>query len=282
MTLLNNFDIAALQGEASRHNLKVLEKDLQPYNDILFNIIRNEIESNPDSIIDQFRRKIRESTGHVKTVSVPLWTYNTRFFNTSRQDYNRELLKLNPVELGIKCREDRELMKLHRDNGWHWMVGVSSGKSYQWNDDYTGVTLQENWTLKQVPVDLVLRKTDILLRLSNLFDGEHVWVTREYLGYVHDDDRCRVDKMVLKAHFHVDGLKSMAGRVRVLRDVRAKYASHSDAFFEEGDRTVLTGPGLEPPVTPPSSPVDAAPVPRAPKARRSRCPSCDGLGYESE
>lgn len=274
MALFNTFDIATVIGEALKHNSDVQEKDLQPYNDILFKIISSDIESKRDEILDQFKVKIRESPGRVTVVSVPLWTYNTRFFNSTREEYNAELLKLTPSERINTGRANRELFKIHRDNGWHWMVGVSSGNNYEWDDEFTEMTLQENWSLKQVPVDVVVRKTDLLQRLSNLFVDGRVWVTREYLGYVHDDDRCRVDKMALRAYFYVDGFQRRTAQRRALKDVRTKYASYSGFVPQEDHIVTLTGPDLEPPRTPPASPT----VSRTPKApRRTRTLSAESM-----
>jgi hypothetical protein len=281
MALFSNFDIAAVIGEAIQHNNKVLADELQPYNDILFKIISDDIISKHDDILEQLKTRIKETPGRARVVSVPLWTYNTRQFLTSREDYNREFLKLSYMEQTLKIRENRELYGLHRANGWHWMVGVSSGNCYEWDDDYTEMTLQENWSLKQVPVDLVFRKTDLLQRLSNLFQG-NVWVNRAFGNVVHCDDRCRIDKMEIRAYFHVDGFDHLDVRTRALRRAKAKYARHTDYVVVEGRTAVLTGPGLEPPQTPPASPA-VPPTPKAPRATRyARCPSCDGTDYDSE
>lgn len=272
MALFSNFDITSVICEALQHNSQVLETELQPYNDILFKVISDDIKTKREDILEQFKTNIKKTPGKAQVVSVPLWTYNTRFFTTTREEYNRELLKLAPFERGIKNRENRELMKLHRENGWHWMVGVSSGNFYEWDDDYTEMTLHENWSLKQVPVDLVIRKTDLLQRLSNLFMGGHVWVTREFSDCVHYDDRCRVDKMVLRAHFHVDTFKHLIGRNRALKSTRSKYVSHADFALEENETVVLTGPGLEPPHTPPPSPAVPA-TPKTPSIHRYSGPN---------
>lgn len=279
MALFSNFDIAAVISEARQHNDKVLADDLQPYNDILFKIISDELNTKRDDILEQFKTKIKESPSHVKVVSVPLWTYNTRQFLTTREDYETGLMKLNYYERNLVRRENDELFKVHRANGWHWMVGVRSGHHYDWDDDYAEMTLHETWALKQVPVDLIMRKTDLLTRLSELFSGGHVWVSREFDSAVHWDDRCRIDKMVLRAHFHVEGFNHLVQRTRLFAALKDKYDRHTDYAVAEGHAVVLTGPGLAPPSTPPQSPV----VPSTPKApRRERCPTCDAVEIDSE
>jgi hypothetical protein len=277
MALFSNFDIAAVTGEAVVHNSNVLANDLQPYNDLLFNIISDEIKTRRGRILEHFKTNIKETPGNVRSVSVPLWSYNVRHFLTTRQEYYTELAKLSYMERVTKDAEDRALRKIHEDNGWHWTIGVES--SVQYLDEET------RWTLRPVPVDLVVRKTDLLQRLSNLFAGQRVWVSREFAGCLHDDDRCRVEKIVLRAHLHVNGFGHMLGRTRALKNTADKYpASYKPykPFAEFGpaasEKVVLMGPDLAPPKTPPTSAVS---TPAAPKASRKRCDSCEYY-YDSE
>lgn len=256
MALFSNFDMAAVIGEAYQHNAKVLERELQPYNDMLFKIISDEIKTKRDDILEQFKTQIKETPGRARVVSVPLWTYNVRHFLTSREEYQTEFAKLTYMERVNKSRENRELYKLHEDNGWHWKIGVLS--PVQWLDEDT------NWSLRPVPVDLVVGKTDLLLRLSNLFADTHVWVKREYDGFIHDDDRCKINKIVLRAHFHVEGLGRHVMRTKALKRVQDKYARYQNYAPEEGHQVTLIGPGLEPPKTPPASPA-VPPTPKAPR-----------------
>lgn len=273
MALFSNYDIAVLTGEASQHKTKMLEKDLQPYNDILFNKIRAELEARHDEIIDQLQEKIRNAPERSRVVSVPLWSYNVRHFNQSRADYDADLMKLSPLERTAKIQADRSLAQTHVCNGWQWMIGVSSGSSYTWDDDFAIMQVDTNWSLRQVPVDLVLRKTDLLLRLTNLFH-EHVWVTRDFSECVRYYDECKIDKMVIHAHFYMDGFARRGYWKRSLKDTKAKYAKHARYVLEEGQKIVLTGPGLEPLQTPPGSPRDVE-TPDAP--RRARAMSSESM-----
>lgn len=273
MALFNTFDIAGVVAEAQQHNNKMLADDLQPYNDMLFKLIADNIKTQHDFILERFKTNIKTTPGFSKVVSVPLWNYNVRYFFTNRQKYWADFATLNYMERVNKAQEAADQRRLHEDNGWHWTIGAMS--PVQWLEEET------SWRLRPVPVDLVVRKTDLLQRLSNLFDTDmhsqpHVWVTREYCGRIYEDDHCEVQRIALTANFYVGGIAHQTVRTEALKRTALKYAARVD---EEEDflspRVVLTGP---PPQTPPSSPV-RPPTPRAP--RRPRCESCD-YQYDSE
>ena len=265
MALFNNFDIADVIGEAYRHNKKVVEQDLQQYNDMLFKIIADEINGKREDILNQFKTKIQETSGKVNVVSIPLWTYNVRHFFTPREIYLAELENMPYTDRIDRVNADEERDAVYSANGWHWTIGLMS--PVQWLDEET------NWTLRPVPVDLIVRKTDLLHRLSNLFQG-HVWITREYVGFVHEDQHCQARKIVLRAHFHVKGLNRYKYKVNALNAAKAKYLNYSEIERYDGYKPILTGPGLEPPQTPPASPTQTPAEPPPVQRFRWSCHCC--------
>lgn len=267
MALFNNLDIADVVAEAQRHNSRVLEDELQPYNDMLFKIISDGIKAKHDNILEHFKTRIRLAPRYIKVVSVPFWAYNVRYFRQSREEYAATLRAVPYTERYARVNDDQERDSVYRSNGWHWTIGALS--PVQWLDE------EETWKLRPVPVDLVVRRTDLCQRLSTLFQG-HVWVAREYHGTIHEDAHCEVRSFALVAKFYVDGIGDRPAWVDALKRTTTKYSAH---VIEEEDylspNVVLTGPGLAPPRTPPTSPV------RPPAPKRLRCASCD-FRYDSE
>lgn len=270
MAAFSNFDIASLIVEASRHNKTVIETQLQPYNDFLFNIISASIKARHDDIMKDLREKIQCSGGEVRKVEAYLWHYNVRYFKLSSKEYANKLHQLPAQEQYNKHLEGVARDAVYDSNGWHWKIGA----------EFDGIIDAENWAqiydnLPMVPVDLVMRKTDLLARLSTLFH-DYGWVEREVGRVVHEDETCDVRAIILKVHFYPKGVPG-GYRGNALNAAKTKYATHVDYKVQDDHRVVLRGPGLAPPQTPPSSP------PATPDApRRQRCPTCDGVEIDDE
>ena len=275
MAVFSNIDIASLTVEASRRNKVAVETQLQPYNDFLFNIISTSIKARHDDIMQELRQKIQCSGGEVRKVDAYLWHYNVRYFNISAKEYANKLHALPAQDQYNKHMEGVARDAVYNSNGWHWKIGA----------EFDGMIDSTNWpqiydNLPMVPVDLVMRKTDLLARLSTHFH-DCGWVEREVGKIVHEDETCQVRTIILKVQFYPKGVPG-GYRGNALQAAMTKYANHTDYKVQDDHRVVLRGPGLAPPRTPAQQ--DTPPVtPGAP--RRRRCPTCDGveiMTYDSE
>lgn len=275
MAVFSNIDIASLAVEASRHNKVAVETQLQPYNDFLFNIISADIKARHDDIMRELREKIQCTAGEVRKVDAYLWSYNVRYFKLSSKEYANKLHALPAQDQYGKHLEGIAREAVYDSNGWNWKIGA----------EFDGDIDSSSWphiydNLPMVSVDLVMRKTDLLARLSTLFH-DCGWVEREVGRIVHTDETCDVRTIILKVQFYPKGVPG-GYRGNALQAAMTKYAEHKDYKVQDDHRVVLRGPGLAPPSTPPQSPASLA-TPGAP--RRQRCPTCDGVDimtYDSE
>lgn len=257
MSIFSIYDIASLQGVVELHNKKVLADDLQPYNDALFEVIVDQVSARKDDLIDSIRSQIQHHIGQVRTVTVPLWSYNTRFYKTPKREYENALDKLSYRAKVERRREEGRHNKMCEDNGWHWTVGVSSAYSPRW-DGEDGVYTDHRWISRPVPVDLVFRKTDLLHRLSNTFSSDF-WVRRTQGPVIHEDDRCVIRRINISASFYPGGLRQRYQR-EFLRTAADKYADHAP-FDRLENNVMLVGPGLQPPAEVPVPEVPPTYVP---------------------
>ena len=272
MATFSNFDIASLAVEASRRNKVAVETQLQPYNDFLFNIISADIKTRHDDIMRELREKIQCTPGEVRKVDAYLWHYNVRYYKLSPKEYANKLHELPAQDQYSKHLEGMARDAVYDSNGWHWKIGA----------EFDGIIDASTWphiydNLPMVPVDLVMRKTDLLARLSTLFH-DCGWVEREVGRIVHTDETCDVRTIILKVQFYPKGVPG-GYRGNALQAAMAKYAEHNDYKVQDDHRVVLRGPGLAPPSTPPQQNTPPA-TPKAP--RRQRCPTCDGVEIDSE
>ncbi len=272
MAVFSNIDIASLTVEAYRRNKVAVETQLQPYNDFLFNIISADIKARHDDIMKELKEKIQCSAGEVRKVDAYLWSYNVRYYHLSSKEYANKLHALPAQDQYSKHLEGIAREAVYDSNGWHWKIGA----------EFDGIIDASTWphiydNLPMVPVDLVMRKTDLLARLSTLFH-DCGWVEREVGRIVHEDETCVVRTIILKVHFYP---KEVPGGYKgnALQAAKTKYANHQDYKVQDDHRVVLRGPGLAPPSTPPQQDTPPA-TPKAP--RRQRCPTCDGVEIDSE
>ena len=274
MSIFSIYDIASLQGKVQLHNNKVLADDLQPYNDVLFKMITDEVTARKDDLIDSIQSQIRDHIGRVGTVTVPLWSYNTRLYKIPKHEYESALDKLSYRAKVERRREEGAHNKVCEDNGWHWTVGVSSAYSPRWDNEDGSVYTEHYWTFRPVPVDLVFRKTDLLHRLSNAFSSDF-WVLRTPGPVIYEDDRCVIRRMNISANFYPGGVRQRYQR-EFLRTAAEKY-SESYTPYDPGFENVpvLTGPGLRPRAR--YVPVLPIPVPEVPPTRVPATCDCDGF-----
>jgi hypothetical protein len=264
MAAFSNFDMASLIVEAHTHDKVLVEQELQPYNDFLYKIISDEIRAKHDDIMAALKTKIRDSPTKIRSVAVPLWSYNVRYFNKSRAEFNATMGEMAVGGRMTKLAESAILDQVYEDNGWHWKIGAE----FDGLPDWTAPTIYDN--LPMVPVDLIVRKTDLLARLSTLFLGNG-WIRRVYEDILHEDGRCTIRKITLMVEFYPDGLPQ-GYQTRGLQAAKEKYATHVNYKVQDDHRVVLRGPGRAPPYTPPTSVVS---TPEAP--RRKRCDTCDAV-----
>lgn len=258
MALLNHHDILTIQADATLHNKEVAVKSLQPYNDLLFKIVCDHVRSRHDAIVEDIRKKIQETPDRVVAVSVPLWSYNVRYFHKSREQYYAEIRAMPEEERFATLDQDRRLHQVDAVNGWNWTLGAEFDGHFAAFD-----------VLPHVPVDVIVRKTDLLKRLSTTLFPGYGWVFMNYGEPIHTDERCEVRKRTIHVLYSVNGNDPGNYKVKALQPVAVKYATHENYKVEDHHRVVLRGPGLAPPQTP-----------NAP--RRQRCPTCDGVEIDSD
>ena len=275
MSIFTNIDIAILQGEAHRHNSSVLASDLQPYNDLLFDIISKEVSAKKAELMESLNSQINNHPVRLTRVCVPIWSYNSRIYTKSRETYNEEVRNMTYMQRVDADRQEKEQNRICEENGWHWTIGVES--AVQWLDEPT------NWKLQPVPVNLVIRKTDLLWRLSLMF-ARDVLIEHVYKGRVYSCKNYLIEKYELRATFFLNGFSRHAKKLR--ENVSKKYSAGYEPYRPDttfgptaSDSVVLTGPGREPPKTPPTTAVSTPMVPNAP--RRMRYESCEYC-YDSE
>lgn len=260
-------DISALLGEVRRHNASVLADDLQPYNDLLFNIIAQEIHAKHDDIMEDFKTKIQETYGTVNQVTVPLWSYKTRFYKKPKDVYEAELSDMPFDERHMKRCDKIECDRICIENGWHWTIGViDRDPPIVWKDDVEKF-LPDMWTLRPVPVNLIVFKTDLLIRLSTLFTGNVVKVERFYGKLIHETRDYEIREMWINATLYPRGLRGHQKNAVIAALEKYSHDYAPTYLLSTDEDVVMNGPGLEPPKTPPASPSMTPVCPPAPKRR---------------
>lgn len=269
MATFSTSDINSLVAESRKHDDVLVKKELQPYNDFLYTIISQNIRARHDDIMETLKTKIRDSPTKIRAVAAPLWSYNVRYFHKTRQEYDAYMGGLTVQERMMKMAETAQCDQLYESNGWHWTIGAEFDGIPDWMSSH----VYEN--LPPVPVDLIVRRTDLCARLSTLFHG-HGWVNRVYSDILYENDECIIRKMTLMVYFYPNGLPH-GFQTKAVQTAKDKYATHVNYRVQDDHRVVLRGPGLEPPQTPPSSPPA---TPGAPQ--RKRCPTCEGIEIDDE
>lgn len=281
MALFNHRDILTIEADANLHNKEVAAKSLQPYNDLLFKIVCDHVRARRDALVEDIRKKIQETPSRVVTIAVPLWSYNVRYFYKSREQYCAEIRNMPQEHRFATLDEDRRLQMADNVNGWNWTIGAE----FDGDLPPRSISPLEPWyppacdVLPPVPVDVVVRKTDLLKRLSTTLFPGYGWVFADYGETIHADDRCEVRKRTIHVLYSVSGNDPGNYKTKALYPVAVKYATYADYTVPDDHRVVLRGPGLAPPRTPPHHDTPPA-TPRAP--RRERCPTCDGVEIDSE
>lgn len=281
MALFNHRDILGLQADATLHNKEVAANGLQPYNDLLFKIVCNHVRARRDTILEDIRKKIQDTPGKVVAVSVPLWSYNVRYFYKTREQYNAEIRDLPLDQRFARLEQDDRLRLADNVNGWNWTIGAEFDgevppRSVSPLEPYVPEVYDD---LPAVPVDLIVRKTDLLKRLSTTLFPGYGWVFVDHGEPIHTDDRREVRKRTLYVLYSVSGNDPGNYKNKSLQPVAVKYATHQDYKVQDDHRVVLRGPGLAPPQTPLRQDTPPA-IPGAP--RRERCDGVDIMTYDSE
>lgn len=255
MSIFPVYDIENLQTEVCKHNMEIVVKDLQPYNDMLFKLIVDDLAARKDELMESMRTQVRETSGKVDRVTIPIWSYVTRFYKMDAREHRDKLVAMSYYERQATRAADEAHDRMCNDNGWIWKFGVRSKLRYFEWDGADGGEYDYNWFLPPVPVDVIFRKTDLLHRLSRAFSPD-TWIVRRNEDIVHQDKRCIVNKMQLYAVFYPRGIPEVS-KINLLRAVAEKYPESYDPHnFEEYHQVAaLVGPVLTPPATPPGTPV---------------------------
>lgn len=271
MALFNHRDILSIQADALQHNQEVVAKEFQPYNDLLFKIIRDDVTSRREAIVAEIQAEIKKTPGKVVSVSVPLWSYNVRYFRRTKEERFEELNAMDSEERIREMEDDRRLLKMDKKNGWQWTIGTKFDGEKNW-DLLGGDAIPASWfvpenldRLPSIPVDVIVRKTDLLHRLATTLFPGYGWVINSYGEILHSGYRCEVLRKTLYLVYSPTGLPENGVKSKALHKVAVKYATHSDYKLPEGHKVVLKGPGREPPRTPPQSPPATPAPPRAPR-----------------
>jgi len=250
MSIFTLYDISSLQSEVCKHNNVHVVDDLQPYNDLLFKLLMDDLTARKNEIMESMKTQIRETQGKVDRVTVPIWSYVTRFYNMEAREYRDKMASMSYVDRQATHAADKAHNRMCHDNGWIWTFGVRSKLRYFEWDGADGGEYDYKWFLPPVPVDVIFRKTDLLQRLSRAFSPD-TWIVRGNQDLVHQDKRCVVRKMQLYAVFYPSGIPQLY-KLNALHAVAEKYPnSYIPHEVEESHEVAaLVGPELETPGTP--------------------------------
>jgi hypothetical protein len=142
---------------------ELLANQLQPYADILYDIITRSLDI--PTVIAQLVEKAK-TAGSVRDLSVPIWTFkHCPTYYTHRHDLSGSL-HVDRVRAGDVEAKHAEI--IYRE-GWVGLLKTERFESTWDYDWYTELSTQE--------IDRVFRKTDLKHRLALLFGGRRFTVT---------------------------------------------------------------------------------------------------------
>jgi hypothetical protein len=132
-------------------------RTLQPYNDILYEVLVANFESRRDELQAEIL-KVIQSASSLRDLSIPLWSYKTTIYQESRKVLAK-LPSFQPMEERMRRR------------GYHCTVGTVpetfDPETVETNDSEYGWTY--SWDTAPVSVGKVIRGTDLCHRLALLF-----------------------------------------------------------------------------------------------------------------
>jgi hypothetical protein len=226
---------------------------LQPYNDFLFEVVRDSLIARRSEIRASLHAAVATSASK-SGFQVPLWTYQAVRFPTQDEPPNPDI------------RQDA--LEFLCDQGYQWLVGRASS-------DFGGAGADYVWDatrpIRPVPVHDVVRCTDFVHRLALFFGDTHYRVSFQRIawGTLEVPTDVEVSTYQLVLHYHPTGIY---GRVaECIRDAKVAYSTYTPWPLADWDRPLVWSGRMR---TPPSSPTPPCP----PGAPVKRWHSLDPLG----
>ncbi len=209
-------------------------KRLQPYSDILYENMRDELMGMKRELSSGLQQKIREAT-HPRDIKVEFKS----FFSAYEPSWPRKVFEESDswnamVEFG---REEFVRAQTILDNELDARIGVL--RYEDWTEEWGGedpITWRKSWLLPPERTYNIVKKTDLLERLGALF-GPNFFVSlksepeertiggRVYLIY----------RNTFVLHYLT---KQLAGRRKVVGSTLVKYATHENYKLTWRDRVV--------------------------------------------
>jgi hypothetical protein len=189
-------------------------QQLQPHNDILFDMLRDHIlQRRPE--LYAYLMRVASTCDSVQGLSIPLWSYNAAHY-------------VKPYRAAPGSPEIERTATMLRRKGYRWSVGLVSP---DFNPDAVSLTSEEDWNdiwRWRIPqsVDEVVRTTDILSRIALLFGDDHFRVSlcRAAQKVVDIPLSVVVETMEIRLHYHPRGVyPSVRDALRTTQDKYETY-----------------------------------------------------------
>lgn len=203
------------------------EETLQPYCDLLFTQIMNDIRWKKDELFSALQGKTK-TVRHKADMCVPFWTYNAVTYKQSRDE---------PISMSHYADRDKI-----RQKGYDWTLMT---ERYVTNPEeleemghypeYDGPSMEVT-KLYPVRVDRVVKRTDLLARLSKEF-GVNFWVTRRRGESIHDCESYTAYKVDLVLNFFPSSLPEY--KLKPLLAIAKKYDARTNYKMMDDERFIL-------------------------------------------
>jgi hypothetical protein len=206
MSFFSNSQSNQLVAAVLAKDAELTQVQLQPYADALYNIIVQDVTARRDEIFNNLLKNIKSSKS-IRSFGIPFWSYNVRYYAENKEDYESRYNTLSYQEKSQENIDRLEREHLIRQNGWHW-------------------------TMDSVPVNVIIKKTDMCARLSAFFSTNFDMFVRPFATSVlYENDVYSVVRKELYLEYYPRGLNILT-RPKVEEAIR-KYENYIPDSFAE-------------------------------------------------
>lgn len=211
-----------------KRELEVEEETLQPYCDLLMTQIMNDVRWKKDEILAALQEKTKTAK-HKADLCVPFWSYNSVIYKQSRQE----------AFGGRSYFTDQDEI---REKGYDWTLKTeryvtdpAELEEIGHFPEYDGPSAEVT-KLRPVRVDRVVKRSDLLLRLSKNF-GMNFWVSTRLGKIIHECESYTAYKVELVLNFFPSGLPEH--RIKALLPIAKKYDARTNYRMKDDERFIL-------------------------------------------
>lgn len=158
----HGFDVDQAERLWSVRHAQLTAERLQPYNDLLFKHLMDEVDFR--GAISAMMEKIKTSKGK-HDLCVPIWEYKHCEMPHGYRNDVEYMPHINAVRAGDSKAMEAEVIS---SNGWRGLVGATQANPWYGETDY-------HYPLQDI--DFIFRKTDLKERLALEFGGEYFSIT---------------------------------------------------------------------------------------------------------